>query len=518
MFFTDQITLASAVMVGGLGFVVGYVIRILVALSTKNSLELNAKKIKTIAKEEAVSIISKAQDEAINIISNSKKEIKEKEENIQKNEDRLIKKEQLVDSRQVDLDRELKKIEDIAQKNILKSENLIEREKNVEKLEAEKSLEIQRISKLTEEEAKTILFNKIEKESEEDLLSRINKFDLFAEDTLEDKAKEILTTTVQRLASSVNGEMFSSMVTIPSEDIKGKVIGKEGRNIKTFEKETGVEVLVDEDQGFISLSCFDPIRRQVAKIALEALIADGRIQPARIEKEVEIAKDLIIKETKKLGDKACFETGVIGLDPRISTILGRLQYRTSYGQNVLQHSIECAHLAGMLAEELGADVTVAKAGALLHDIGKALDHEVSGSHVDIGKKLLEKFNVDKKIIQAMQSHHDEYPYETLEARIVQTADALSGGRPGARSDTLENYIKRLNDLEDIANSFGGVDKSYALQAGREIRVFVSPEKVSDYDAKNMARNIAIKIEKELRYPGEIKITVIRENKITEIAR
>jgi len=514
----DQTDLALIIMAIGIGFVIGYLIRILVALSTRNSLELNVKKIKTIAKEEAVLTISHAQEEAKHIVSSAKKEIREKEENIQKNEDRLIKKEQTIENRQTELEKELKKIEDSIEKNLAKSTELIEREKSVEKIEAEKNIEIQRISKLTEEEAKTILFNKIEKEAEDDLVNRINKFDLFAEDKLEEKAKEILTTTVQRLASSVNGEMFSSNVVIPSEDIKGKIIGKEGRNIKTFEKETGVEVLVDEGQGYIMLSCFDPIRRQIAKIALEALVADGRIQPARIEKEVEIAKEAIIKETKKLGDMACYETGVIGLDPRIATILGRLQYRTSYGQNVLQHSIECAHIAGMLAEELGADVAVAKAGALLHDIGKALDHEVSGSHVDIGKRLLEKFNVDKKIIQAMQSHHDEYPYETLEARIVQTADALSGGRPGARSDTLENYIKRLNDLEDIANSFGGVDKSYALQAGREIRVFVSPERVSDYEAKTMARNIAIKIEKELKYPGEIKITVIRENKITEIAR
>jgi ribonuclease Y len=514
----NQTALTLAIMAVGVGFVIGYLIRILVALSTKNSLELNAKKIKTLAKEEAVETISKAQEEAINIISSAKKEIKEKEENIQKNEDRLIKKEQLVDSRHTELEKELRKIEDGLERNNAKSDLLLVKEKEIESLLEQKTLEVQRISKLTEEEAREVLFDKIKQESEDDLLNRINKFDLFAEDTLEEKAKEILTTTVQRLASSVNAEIFSSTVPISSEEIKGKVIGKEGRNIKTFEKETGVEVLVDEGAGYITLSCFDPIRRQVAKIALIALVADGRIQPARIEKEVEIARDMVIKETKKLGDKAFYETGILGLDPRISTILGRLHYRTSYGQNVLQHSIECAHLAGMLAEELGADVTVAKTGALLHDIGKALDHEVEGSHVDIGKKLLEKFGVDKKIIQAMQSHHDEYPYETLEARIVQTADALSGGRPGARSDTIENYIKRLNDLENIANSFSGVEKSYALQAGREIRIFVSPDKVSDYDAKSMARNIAIKVERELKYPGEIKITVIRENKIIEIAR
>lgn len=514
----NQTTIALAIMAGGIGFVVGYIIRLLISLSIKNSLELNVKKIKTIAKEDAVEIILKAQDEAINITLRAKKEIKEREENIQKNEDRLIKKEQFIDNRYSEIEREARKIEDGIQKNNTISVLLLEKEKTITSLLEQKNLEIQRVSGFTKEEAKDYLFNKIEKDSEEDLLNRMNKFDLFAIDTLEDKAREILTTTVQRLASSVNGEMFSSNIPIASEEIKGKVIGKEGRNIKSFEKETGVEVLVDEGPGYITLSCFDPIRRQVAKIALEALIADGRIQPARIETEVELAKDFVIKETKKFGDMALYQLGIVGLDPRISTILGRLHYRTSYGQNVLQHSIECANLAGMLAEELGADVMIAKTGAILHDIGKALDHEVEGSHVDIGKKLLEKFGVDKKIIQAMQSHHDEYPYETLEARIVQTADALSGGRPGARSDTLENYIRRLNDLEDIANSFSGVEKSYALQAGREIRIFVSPDKVSDYDAKNMARNIAIKVERELKYPGEIKITVIRENKIIEIAR
>lgn len=515
---TNETALVAIIMTGGIGFVIGYLIRILIALGAKNSSELDTKKKKLMAKEEAIEIISKAQEEATAIVTGAKKEIKDKEENIQKNENHLLKRERVIDDRQAELEKENRKVEEELQKNIAKSLELIEKEKLADNLIEQKTLEIKRISGLTEEEAKNVLFNKIEKEHEEDLMNRINKFEMFAEDTLEEKAREILTTTVQRLASSVNAELFSSSVPIPSEDVKGKIIGKEGRNIKTFEKETGVEVLVDEGQGYITLSCFDPIRRQIAKIALEALVADGRIQPARIEKEIEIARESIIKETKNLGNKACYETGVIGLDPRISTILGRLHYRTSYSQNVLSHSIECAHIAGMLAEELGADVAIAKAGALLHDIGKALDHEVSGSHVDIGKKLLEKFNVDERIIKAMQSHHDEYPYETLEARIVQTADALSGGRPGARSDTLENYINRLNELEGIANSFAGVEKSYALQAGREIRIFVSPEKVSDYDAKNMARNIAIKVERELKYPGEIKVTVIRENKITEIAR
>ena len=336
----NQTTIALAIMAGGIGFVVGYIIRLLISLSIKNSLELNVKKIKTIAKEDAVEIILKAQDEAINITLRAKKEIKEREENIQKNEDRLIKKEQFIDNRYSEIEREARKIEDGIQKNNTISVLLLEKEKTITSLLEQKNLEIQRVSGFTKEEAKDYLFNKIEKDSEEDLLNRMNKFDLFAIDTLEDKAREILTTTVQRLASSVNGEMFSSNIPIASEEIKGKVIGKEGRNIKSFEKETGVEVLVDEGPGYITLSCFDPIRRQVAKIALEALIADGRIQPARIETEVELAKDFVIKETKKFGDMALYQLGIVGLDPRISTILGRLHYRTSYGQNVLQHSIE----------------------------------------------------------------------------------------------------------------------------------------------------------------------------------
>ncbi|MBX4195873.1 ribonuclease Y, partial [Candidatus Parcubacteria bacterium] len=288
--------------------------------------------------------------------------------------------------------------------------------------------------------------------------------------------------------------------------------------IKAFERATGVEVIVDDTPGAITISSFDPVRRAVARLALENLIADGRIQPAKIEEFVENAKVETNKIIKEKGEQAAFECGLFNLDPKLLAILGRLHFRTSYGQNVLEHSIEMAHLAGMIAEELGADVAVAKAGALLHDIGKALDHEVAGTHVDIGRKILQKFGVSEEIIKAMQAHHGEYPYETVESVIVQTADAISGGRPGARRDTVENYLKRLEDLENIATSFDGVEKAYALQAGREIRVFVEPGKISDLEAKNMARNIALRIEKELRYPGEIKVNVIRENRAIEFAR
>ena len=371
---------------------------------------------------------------------------------------------------------------------------------------------------MNENEAREYLISQVSKKSEEDLMGRIRKMDIAGEDALEEKAKGILATVVQRLASSVSADMFTSSVVIPSDDVKGKVIGKEGRNIKAFERETGVELLVDDVPGAITISSFDPVRRQVARLALENLIADGRIQPAKIEQFVVKAKEEINKIIKKKGEEAAYECGVINLDPRIISILGRLHFRTSYGQNVLAHSIEMSHIAGMLAEELGANVLIAKAGALLHDIGKAMDHEVQGTHVEIGRRILQKFGASEEIIKAMQAHHEEYPYETVESIIVQTADSISGGRPGARKDSVENYIKRLTELEGIATSFEGVEKAYALSAGREIRVFVRSEQLGDLQTRELARNIAVKIESDLKYPGEIRVVVIRENRAIEVAK
>jgi ribonuclease Y len=346
----------------------------------------------------------------------------------------------------------------------------------------------------------------------------MKKLEMYGSEKIEEKAKEILATSIQRLSNSVTSDMLTTSVSIPSDEIKGKIIGKEGRNIKAFERCTGVEVIVDDTPGSITISSFDPVRRQIAKLALEKLITDGRIQPAKIEDMVKLAEEEINKIIRQKGEEAVYETGVLGLDPKVVSILGRLHFRTSYGQNVLAHSVEMTHIAGMLAEEIGANVQVAKAGALVHDIGKALDHEVVGTHVEIGRKILQKFGTDENIIKAMQAHHEEYPYETIESMIVQSADAISGGRPGARRDSIENYLKRLKDLEAVANSFKGVEKSYALQAGREIRIFVTPNEVTDLEAKKMARDIATKIESELKYPGEIKVSVIRESRTIEFAR
>lgn len=495
----------------GVGFSLGYLIRILISLSKKNSIEFDIKKMMAQYQEKAENITLEAERKASETLKSAREQVKEREENLTKTEERLVKKEDSLEVRHKENEAEAEALKGrIQEVKIIKEK--------VEATYVESTKEVERVANLSIDQAKQELLESAEREYGDVLVSRMYKLETFAEEKLQSRAREILTSTVQRLATSVSADLFTTHVPILSEEIKGKIIGKEGRNIKTFERVTGVEVVVDDMPGAVMISSFDPIRRQVARIALERLIADGRIQPAKIEKEVELAEKEVNRIVKEEGEKAIYETGITQLDPRIVAILGRLHFRTSYGQNVLQHSIECAHLAGMLAEELGANVMTAKTGALVHDIGKALDHEVQGSHVEIGRRILQKFGAHEDIIRSMQAHHEEYPYETLESRIVQTADAISGGRPGARKENIENYIKRLADLEKIAFSENGVEKAYALQAGREIRVFVFADKVSDLEAKNMAKNIAKKVEEELRYPGEIKVNVIREMRAIEFAR
>lgn len=472
---------------------------------------MRIKQMELTAKEEAKKIVEEAQSKAEEQIKETRVETKEKEEKLKKTEDRLIKKEEFLDKRQVDIDKEVEQIkEKAAEIKIIKDK--------AEGLEKKKYEELQKVASLNEEDAKKALFLEMERKYEEDITVRMQKLEQQGAEVIESRAKEILTSTIQRLANSVSSDIFATAVPIPSDEIKGKIIGKEGRNIKAFERVSGVEVIVDDTPGSITISSFDPVRRQVARVALEYLIQDGRIQPAKIEEMVDKAKQEINKITKEKGEQAAFECGVFNLDSRIISILGRLHFRTSYGHNVLQHSIEMSHIAGMLAAEIGADVSIAKAGALLHDIGKAVDHEISGTHVQIGRRILQKFGADERIIRAMEAHHGEYPYVTLESYLVQSADAISGARPGARRDTVENYIKRLQELEAISNSFKGVEKSYALQAGRELRIFVTPSEVSDLEARNIARDIAVRVENELKYPGEIKVVVIRESRTIEFAR
>lgn len=474
-------------------------------------MELDIKEMQLASKEEAQRILLEAETRGGEILERAQTEFKEREERAKKAEDRVIKKEELLEKRQSDLDREVENTRK-------KVAELADLRAKIEDLVKEREHELAKVAGLSRVEAKKEIMKIVEKEAEEDLLIRTKKLEAEGGERLEARAKEILATAIQRLAVSTASNMMGTTVSLSSDEIKGKIIGKEGRNIKAFERATGVEVIVDDTPNSITLSSFDPVRRATAKLALENLITDGRIQPAKIEEFVEKAEDEINRIIKEKGEQAAVECEVYNLDPKLISLLGRLHFRTSYSQNVLDHSIEMAHIAGMIARELGADVATAKVGALLHDIGKALDHEVSGTHVEIGRKILEKFNIPKAVIQAMQSHHEEYPYETIESVIVQTADTISAGRPGARRDTAERYLKRLEDLEAIALSFVGVEKAYALSAGRELRVFVFPDKVSDFEAQKMARNIAMRVESELKYPGEIKVNVIREARSIEFAR
>lgn len=496
---------------GLLGLAIGYVFRWLYVLSKKGSIELELKRLTLEKETEAKKFIAQAEEDAKKITAAAEAGVKEEKDKLSRAEDRLIKKEEALEQKQKELEGEIEAVKG-------KVAEIKEIREKAEALVRERADELARVSGLSKDEALKQLVGEMEREHEGDLMARMQKLELGGQEKLERKAKEILTTAIHRYGNSVASDVMATAITLPSEELKGKIIGKEGRNIKAFERATGVEVIVDDTPGSIVLSSFDPVRRVVARVALENLIVDGRIQPAKIEEAVEKAKADITKIMKEKAEAAAYECGVIGLDPRLMTILGRLHFRTSFGQNVLQHSIEMSHIAGMIAEELGANVQVAKTGALLHDIGKAVDHEVQGTHVEIGRRILEKFGVDKAIIQAMQSHHEEYPYETVESIIVQVADAISGGRPGARRESVEQYIKKLTELEAIANSFEGVEKTYAISAGREVRVFVTPEKITDLQARELARNIANRIEQEMKYPGEIKVNVIRESRTIEFAR
>lgn len=480
-----------------IGSVIGYFVRQGLAQKQVGSAEAKAAKIFDEAKNEAREILIAAKDKATKFFEESRVQLL-------KSEDRLTKKEEALETKLSNLENQKKTLGQTQADFVQSREKLTK--------------EFERLAGLTKEEAKNELIVQIEKENKEDLWTRIKKLEKENLEEYEKKARELLTLVVQRYASAQTAEVSTTTVNLPSDDFKAKIIGKEGRNIRALEKATGVEILIDETPEAITISSFDSVRRQIAKLALEKLIADGRIQPARIEELTKKAEEEIQEKIKKAGEEAAYELGILDLHPQLVHLLGRLKFRTSYSQNVLTHSIELAHIGGMLAAELGADVRVVKKASLLHDIGKAVDHEVEGTHVEIGRKILEKFGVEKAVIQAMQSHHEEYPYETLESRILQTADAISASRPGARRGTLETYIKRLEGLETIANSFAGVKKAYAIQAGREIRVFVRPEEIDDLTARKLARDIANRIESELKYPGEIKVNVIRESRVIEFAR
>jgi len=496
---------------GGIGIALGYYLRYVHALSKKESLELSLKEKVLEAEEKALKIVEKAEAKAETFEKEKRQELKEIEDKLTKTEERLIKKEETLDERQIALESEKENVrEKIDQIKTIKTQ--------LDAREGELDAKLAEVAGLPKEVAVARIMERVEKESEEDVTSRIHKLRLRGDEQFDEEARNIITSAIHRIGNSLRVDIMSSTIALPSEDIKGKIIGKEGRNVRAFERATGVDVLIDDTPGHITLSSFDPVRREIARVALEMLMGDGRIQPAKIEEVVEKARVEVGTIVKKMGEKAAYEAGVPGLHPDLVKILGRLHFRTSYGQNVLWHSVEMAHIAAIIAEEIGADVGVARAGALLHDIGKTVSQEVQGTHVEIGIRILEKYGVDQKVILAMRAHHEEYPYETPEAIIVQVADAISGGRPGARHDSIENYIKRLGELEDIALAKPGVEKAFAIQAGREVRILVNPEKVTDLEAHTLAREIALEIETKLRYPGEIKVNVIRESRAIEIAR
>lgn len=509
MSLTILFTLLGLAALGG--GVIGYVFRWLLVLSRKGSIEIEVKQILLDANVEAQKITEEADTKAKEVVAAAEASVADKTQMVARAEERVFKREEALDRKQTELDQEVEAVK----KKIEEVRAIRER---ADSLLSERANELAKVAGLTKDEAKAQLMQEIEREADEDFMMRAAKLERDGHERLERKARDILTTAIHRLGNSVASDTMATAITIPNDELKGKIIGKEGRNIKAFERATGVEVIIDDTPGSIVLSSYDPLRRAIARMALENLIVDGRIQPAKIEETVEKARLEANKIIKEKAEAAAFEAGVLNLDPKLMMILGRLHFRTSYGQSVLQHSVEMAHIAGMLAEELGANPQVARAGALLHDIGKALDHEVQGTHVEIGRRILQKFGVSEEVIKAMQAHHEEYPYETPESYIVQVADAISGGRPGARRDSVEQYIKRLSDIEGIANSFEGVEKSFAISAGREVRVFVKPDEMTDFQARELARNIALRIENELKYPGEIKVNVIRETRAIEFAR
>jgi len=508
----DQLFLLVAEIVGVfVGIILGYYIRASLLKKRKGTIEAKLKQKIEDAKKKAQQIIDKAQRKAHEIIDQARKEEETRRKEILEAEKALMKRERILQSKILQAQ---KREEELAEQK----DKLTKIKEQLEQLVKKEINKLSEISKLSTKEAKEELLKRIEEEAKEELLAKMQKLEGEGQEKLKEKAQKILATAIQRLALSQAQETTITTISLPSDKIKGRIIGKEGRNIRTFEKLTGVEVIIDETPEVITLSSFSPIRRHIAKLAMERLIEDGRIQPARIEEYVKRAEEEVAEEIRKAGEAATFETGVLDLPPKLVELLGRLKFRTSFGQNVLLHSIEVSHLAGMIAEEVGANVKVAKKAGLLHDIGKALDHQVEGSHVQIGIKILEKFGIEKEVIDAMKSHHEEYPYTSIEAQIVQAADQISGARPGARKDTLENYLKRLQDLEDIALSFEGVEKAYAIQAGRELRVFVKPEEIDDYQAKKLAKEIARRIQEEINYPGEIKVVVIREQRAIEYSR
>lgn len=474
------------------------------------SAENSAEEILSKAKNEQSKLLLSAQEKSLSIINEAKKEEERRRKEVNDLQVRL-------EQRETTFSQKLLELQDKQQELYDRVNKVEEVKEKINKIKEEQLEKLEKIASMTTDEAKEVLFKNVEIKIKDDLLNRINKLEKESVEVLDEKARDLMVGSMQRLVSSYTTEVTTTAVEIPNDEMKGRIIGREGRNIKVIEQMTGTEIIVDDTPNVITVSGFSPIRRHITKKALEYLILDGRIHPSKIEDAIEKAKQDLSIDIRKAGEEAMYELGITGFDPKLIQIIGRLKYRTSYGQNALRHSVEVAHLSALLAEELGADVTLAKKGGLLHDIGKAVDHEVQGTHPEIGANIAKKFNLPQEMIDPIETHHDDHP-KTLISAIVKVADAISAARPGARHDTFEQYIQRLEELEKIAMSFEGVEKTYAIQAGREVRVFVTPDKIDDLAAYNLAADIAKKIEQELKYPGEIKVNVIREMRVTEYAR
>ena len=501
----------AAALFGMGGAAAGYAYKTYAVKKLTNSAEAEAKKILEEAKDRAKEITLEAKAEAIKTAEASKQEERERQKALHETEKRLSSREDTLD-RKLD---ELDKRSEALRKN---ESDLTDLKEELKQIRTKQQQNLEKIAKLSREEATEKLLQMTERDIKQDLMKLIQKLENEAKEDAEERAREIILTAMERIASEQSVEHTVTNVPLPSDELKGRVIGKEGRNIQAFERATGVDLIIDETPGVIVLSSFDPVRRQVARIALEKLLADGRIHPARIEEVVEKAQKEVDKIVKEAGEQAVKEAGVVGIPAEMVKILGQLKFRTSYSQNVLKHSVEMAQLAGIIAAEIGADVRVSKIAALIHDIGKAMTHEMEGQHHHISRLIAEKYGLEEAICHAAEAHHDDIEATTPEAIVVRVVDSLSGGRPGARGDTLENYIKRMTELESLVDGFSGVQKSYAVAAGREIRVIVHPESIDDLTAIKMARDIATKIEATLKYPGTIKVNVIRETRAIEYAK
>lgn len=511
----DVIVYAIGIICAIIGILAGYIVRKNVSEAKIGQAENLAKEIidkahrdsETVQKEKLL----EAKEEIHKWRTESERENKERRNEVQRYEKRVIQKEETLDKKMQSLESRESTLAD-------KIKLAQEKEQEVEEIKAQQIAKLEGISGITSDKAKEIILSNAERDVRREMSLMIKDVESHAKDEADKKAREIVGYAIQKCAADHVAETTVTVVSLPNDEMKGRIIGREGRNIRTLETLTGIDLIIDDTPEAVILSGFDPIRREVARIALEKLIADGRIHPARIEEMVEKARKEVDNIIKEYGEQAAFETGVHGLHPEIIRLLGRLNYRTSYGQNVLKHSIEVSHLAGIMAAEIGADVKLAKRAGLVHDLGKAVDHEMEGTHVEIGMDLLRRYKESKDVIHAMSTHHGDYEPESVEAVLVTAADAISAARPGARRETLEAYIKRLEKLEEIANSYEGVDKSFAIQAGREIRIMVKPEDINDEEMHLLARDMTKKIEDELEYPGQIKVSIIRETRAVEYAK